>query len=256
MTVFILKKFLTALILPPTSFLLMTTLGLLLACTKRYRRMGLVLAGVSTFALLALATPFVAGHLTRLVAGEPALLAADDLTNAQAIVIPSAGIRRSAAEYGKDVASGMSMDRIRYGAYLARKSQLPVLVTGGQVYGGTPEAEVLRDVLAADFAIPVKWVEPASRNTHENALFSARMLRDAGITRVVVVTHAVDARRFREEFERTGLHVSVASTFIPGSGRADHWVQHLPSAVALQGSAMAIYELAAYFALLIGLNAA
>lgn len=255
MDLFIAKKFITALILPPTSFLLITVLGLLFAFSRRYRGTGLVLVAASTAALMALATPWVAGHLVRF-AGERALIADADLSTAEVIVIPSAGTRRSALEYGKDVAGGMSMDRIRYGAYLARKSRLPVLVTGGQVYGGTAEAEVLRDTLETDFSIPVKWVESRSRNTHENAVFSARILREAGLSRVVVVTHAVDARRFRREFELAGLDVRVAATSIPGSGTADHWVQHLPSAVALQGSAMAIYELFAYVALLLGLNGA
>lgn len=252
---FIVKKLLTALILPPTSCLIVTAAGLLLASRPRYRRFGLLLAVLSTSVLLALSTPLVATHLTRM-AGETALLSDAELEAAQVIVIPSAGIRRAASEYGKDVASGMSMDRIRYGAYLARRSGLPVLVTGGQVYGGEPEAQVMREVLETDWAIPVRWVEARSRNTHENAVFSARLLREAGVSRIVVVTHAVDARRFRGEFERAGLQVAVAPTLVPGSGSVDHWVQHLPSSVALQGSTIAIYEMLAWLAMHAGFNGA
>jgi len=253
--VFILKKFLTALILPPTSFLLVTAIGIVLALGRRTRPLGLLLAAGSTAALLALSTPFVSSVLTRL-AGEATLLSPERLSQAQAIVIPSAGVRRAAAEYGRDVASGMSMDRIRYGAYLARASRLPILVTGGQVYGGTPEAVLMRDVLEDELGIPVRWVEPKSRNSHENAVFSARMLREAGVSKVVVVAHAVDARRFRREFEMAGLDVAIAPTQVPGSGKVDHWVQHMPSVVALHGSTIAIYELVAYLALILGLNAA
>ncbi len=252
---FILKKFLTALILPPTSFLLVTAVGILLALGRRTRTLGLLLAAGSTAALLALSTPFVSGHLTRL-AGDSRLLTLDQLKWAEAIVIPSAGVRRAAAEYGKDVASGMSMDRIRYGAHLARASRLPVLVTGGQVYGGTPEAMLMREVLEDELAIPVKWVEAQSRNSHENAVFSARILHEAGVSKVVVVAHAVDARRFRREFEMAGLDVVIAPTQVPGSGKVDHWVQHMPSVSALHGSTIAIYELVAYLALILGFNAA
>jgi len=251
---FLLKKFVTAVVLPPTSLLLLAFLGLILAARRRTRNAGILLAGVSLAGLLALSTPFVSGHLTRL-AGDPALLAHDALGWAQAIVIPSCGVRRNALEYGTDVASGMSMDRIRYGAYLARRSQLPVLVTGGQVYGaGRPEAEVMRDVLEHDFGVAVKWSESRSRNTHENAVFSAALLREAGVSRIVLVTHAVDARRMRREFEAAGFEVEVAATMVPGSGGVDHWIQHLPSATALQGSTLAIYEVLAIVAMNAGLN--
>jgi len=253
--VFILKKLITALILPPTSFLFVTMLGLLLALTRRYRRIGWTLAVVSTLGLIALSTPFVAGQLIRL-AGDAAVLPEAELREAEVIVIPSAGVRRAAVEYGKDVAGSMSMDRVRYGAYLARKSGLPILVTGGTVYGGMAEAELMRDVLEHDFGLDVRWVENRSRNTHENAVFTAQMLRKAGFSRIVLVTHAVDTRRFRREFEGAGLQTAIAATSIPGRGPVDHWVQHMPSAVALQGSAMAIYELVAYLALLLGLNSA
>jgi len=251
---FLLKKFITAVVLPPTSLLLLAGVGLILAARHRTRRAGFLLAATSLAGMLALSTPFVAGHLTRL-AGSPELLAPRALEWAQAIVIPSCGVRRNALEYGTDVASGMSMDRIRYGAYLARRSQLPILVTGGQVYGaGRAEAEVMRDVLEQDFGITVKWSETRSRNTHENAVFSARLLREAGISKIVLVTHAVDARRMRREFEAAGFQVEVASTMVPGSGGVDHWVQHLPSVTALQGSALAIYEALAILAMDAGLN--
>jgi len=251
---FLLKKFVTAIVLPPTSLLLLAFVGLIFSARRRTRTAGILLAGASLAGLLALSTPLVAGQLTRL-AGNPVLLAPDALEWAQAIVIPSCGVRRNALEYGTDVASGMSMDRIRYGAYLARRSQLPVMVTGGQVYGaGRPEAEVMRDVLEQDFGVAVKWSENRSRNTHENAVFSAGLLREAGVSRIVLVTHAVDARRMRREFEAAGFEVALAPTMVPGSGRVDHWVQHLPSATALQGSTLAIYELLAILAMNAGLN--
>ena len=35
--------------------------------------------------------------------------------------------------------------------------------------------------LQEDFGVPVRWREERSRNTFENALFSAEMLRQAGV---------------------------------------------------------------------------
>lgn len=251
---FYFKKLMTAVILPPTGPLLLVGLGLLLAMQYRWRRRGFLLAAAGSLGLLALSTPLVAFHLTRIVS-DTQVLDPTQLRSAQAIVIPSCGVRRNAIEYGTDVPSGMSMDRIRYGASLARRSALPVLITGGRVYGaGRAEADVMREVLERDFRIPVRWVEEASRNTYENAVFSASVLKEAGISRVVVVTHAVDARRVRREFEATGLQVTVAPTMIPGGGKADHWVQHMPSASALQGSTLALYEILGNLATTLGLG--
>ena len=68
----------------------------------------------------------------------------------------------------------------------------PVLVSGGKVFPnapGPPCARVMRDFLAA-LGVPISRlvVEDQSRNTHENAVNSARLLRDRGIARVVLVT--------------------------------------------------------------------
>ncbi|HZR01837.1 MAG TPA: YdcF family protein [Burkholderiales bacterium] len=250
---FYLKKIVTGFLLPPTSLFILIAVGLFLVSFTNRRRAGLVLGWAGALALLSLSMPLVAFYLTCLVS-DARVITPDRMQLAQAIVILGGGLRRNAIEFGTDVPNGLTMERIRYGAVLARRTHLPVLVTGGRVFGvGRAEADVMREVLERDFQVPVRWVEVASRNTHENAQYSAKMLRQAHVERVVLVTHAVDSRRARREFEATGLHVTVAPTMIPRHGE-DSWIQHVPSVVALQGSALAIYELAANLALTLGLS--
>jgi uncharacterized SAM-binding protein YcdF (DUF218 family) len=100
----------------------------------------------------------------------------------------------------------------------------------------------MRDVLEREYAVRVRWIENRSRNTHENALFSAKLFEHDGISRVVVVSHGVDARRARREFSATGLEVIAAPTNIP-SGTVDNPIELLPSMGALYGSYFALYEL-------------
>lgn len=250
---FTLKKLLTSLILPPGSLLLIVLVGLLLASFTRRRRLGLLAAWTGALALFALSLPVVAGLLTRAVS-DTHVLPPERLQWAQAIVVMGGGLRRDQPEYGTDVPSGLTMDRIRYGAYLARDSKLPILVTGGRVWGkGRSEADVMREVLERDFHMPVRWLEDQSRNTRENALYSARMLKRDGIMRVIVVTHAVDSRRAGREFRAEGLDVAVASTQI-STGTTDTWLQHLPNSQALQNSTLAIYELIGNLATTLGLS--
>jgi uncharacterized SAM-binding protein YcdF (DUF218 family) len=68
--------------------------------------------------------------------------------------------------------------------------------------------------------VPVRWVEPMSRTTHENAVRTAAMLKREGIDRIVLVTHVFDTRRAIAEFEAQGLSVVAAATGGSGTGPA------------------------------------
>jgi len=236
---FFLKKVIAALILPPTSALLLIICGLLLL--HRKPRVGRALAWSGTLTLLVLSLPPVAFTLTKII-GDSGPLDLRKAASAQAIVVLGGGLRRNAVEYGGDTLHWLSLERVRYAALLAHQTRLPVLVTGGRVYGGRPEAEVMREVLEREYGVPVRWVEDKSRNTHENALLSAKLLQRDGISRVLVVSHGVDARRARREFSATGLEVIAAPTNIP-SGTVDNPIELLPSMGALYGSYFALYEL-------------
>ncbi|HAK93275.1 MAG TPA: YdcF family protein, partial [Massilia timonae] len=98
--------------------------------------------------------------------------------------------------------------RLRYAAHLHRRTGLPILVSGG---APGPGAMSLADAMAAalreDFGVPVRWVEGRSRNTAENAMFSAALLRPEKVGRVLLVTDAMHMERARTVFQRGGLQV-------------------------------------------------
>ena len=236
---FFTKKLITALVLPPTGALLLSMAGLLLL--HRKPRLGRALAWSGVLILFVLSLPPVSWTLNALVNDSPAL----DLrraSQAQAIVVLGGGLRRDAPEYGGDTMNWLSLERVRYAAILARRTHLPVLVAGGRVYGGRPEAELMRSALESEFGVPVRWVETDSRNTHENAVMSSRILRADGVTTVLLVTHGVDTRRARREFAANGLSPISAPTVLPG-WTLDNPLQLLPSMGALEGSYLALYEL-------------
>ena len=181
-----LKAVLKAVVLPPTGLLLLSALGL--TVSARFARFGRVLACTGVVLLLAISMPVVAGYLTEFV--ETAV--PFDLAKAReagAIVILGSGIRRNAPEYGGDTLGTRTLERVRYGARLARLLGLPVLVSGGTVLAGEPEAALMRDSLENEFGVKVRWSEDRSRTTHENAASTAELLRQAGIRRIVLVAH-------------------------------------------------------------------
>jgi uncharacterized SAM-binding protein YcdF (DUF218 family) len=114
--------------------------------------------------------------------------------------------------------SAATLERLRYGARLARESNLPLLVTGGAPFGGRAEAASMRESLERDFGVKVRWVEASSRDTAENAGLSAPMLKAAGVTRIALVSHGWHLPRAIPLFEKQGLEVTPAPTaFSTGS---------------------------------------
>ena len=66
----------------------------------------------------------------------------------------------------------------------------------------TSEAAVIADSLRGDFGVPVKWLEGASdnsENAEQNAALSAEILRQADITKILLVTDALHMMRMEKE---------------------------------------------------------
>ena len=234
------KAVIKAIVLPPCGPLLVSFAGLAIA--RRRPRTGRLLAllGISTLFLLSL--PVVAWLLVRTLYDGPVFDVAEAGTS-QAVVILGGGIRR-APEFGGDTMNRLTLERVRFGARVARLTGLPVLVSGGSTYGGTPEARIMRDALRDEFGIDVRWVEDASRTTAENAARSAGLLRASGVRRVVLVTHSFDVPRARAEFAARGIESVPAPTNVPAP-RVDSVTDFLPSMAALQDSYYALYEILA-----------
>jgi len=238
---FLLKKLLTALILPPAGPVLLALLGLWLMRSKsrRWQHAGSTLTILSLLSLFALSLPIVGDALMTPLEPHPPITQAQ-LQRAQAIVILGGGSYYDAPEYGGDTVGYATLERLRYGARLARESRLPLLVTGGAPFGGRPEGELMRESMDHDFGIKVRWVEAASRDTAENASLSAPALKAAGITRIALVSHGWHLPRAVPLFEREGLAVIAAPTvFSTGSPSL---IENLLPGNGLRRSRLALHE--------------
>jgi uncharacterized SAM-binding protein YcdF (DUF218 family) len=110
-------------------------------------------------------------------------------------------------------AGRLTLDRLRAGAALHRRTGLPILVTGGIVQRDRPAvATIMAGSLREDFQVPVTWVEDASSDTWENASLSAEILRKQGVRSVFVVTQGWHMRRALLAFQHTGLIATAAPT--------------------------------------------
>lgn len=229
----------SAALLPPLNLLLLGFLGLRMQ--RRRRPAGRWLLATSLVGLLLLSTPFVSGHLLRLVSTDPVQPRGDE---ADAIVILGGGMKDKEPEYGGDTLGSFTLERLRYGAWLARRLGKPVLVTGGRVRDDMlTEAAVMRAALETEYGIPVRWAEERSINTLENARFSAGMLKQDGIRRIYLVSHAWHLKRAVPQFEREGLSVVAAGTDYPTSGDAPLGItDFVPNGKAMLESYLAFHE--------------
>lgn len=166
----------------------------------------------------------------------------------QAIVVLGGGRRTDSPEYGGDTVSAATLERLRYAAWLQRKTKLPILVTGGAPGGdGTPEADLMKAILTEEFRADVRWAEPRALNTHENAQFSKNLLGVSRIQHVYLVTHAWHMRRAQREFEIVGLQSTAAPTGFSRPGR-EGVANYLPSNIGLYLTGLALRERFAFLA--------
>lgn len=227
---------LKALLVPPAGLILLALAGLLLARPRRRTAAGVAFGSLLT--LYAFSTPLLGWWLLSRLETQPAGVAAGA---PQAIVVLAAGVVLTAPEYGGPTVDAMGLQRLRYAARLARETGLPVLLCGGrlrEIDGSV--AALMAQSLRRDFGVEPRWLEESSTTTRENAGFAASLLREAGVSRILLVTHAWHMPRAMAAFAGAGIEVAPAPTaFTDPPG----WRQALiPSTGALRLSYYAMHE--------------
>jgi uncharacterized SAM-binding protein YcdF (DUF218 family) len=163
--------FIKALILPPGSNLFALLFAWLVL--RRWRRMQRAIYFLSVVTLWMWCTPFVASWHARSLEFYPPVdrtLAPD----ADLVVILGGGRISKAPEFAyHDAIRADTLERVRYGAVMARTYGLPLAVAGGSVFGDRSEslAVLMASSLREDFGLEATWVEDKSRNTAQNARY-------------------------------------------------------------------------------------
>ena len=121
-----------------------------------------------------------------------------------------------------------------------------IVASGGCALCGEeyyPEASAMRDLLV-DLGVPGERVllEEESRNTRENAVHSAELLRAHGFRKVLLITSASHMRRAFAAFRAAGVDAIPTPTDFQRRASNPGVLAWLPDAGALHRSTLAIKE--------------
>ncbi len=234
-------------LLPPGCNLLMLGIGFLLH-HYWWKWTGRVLMVVGLISLYLFSTLAAGNRLLYKLQTAPPLEITQTLQDKKniAIVILGAGRRVAAPEFNlEDNVSPFTLERVRYGATIARELNYPILLSGGRPDGeATPEAVLMNQVMVEYFDLPIDFLEASSNNTRENAAFTATLLKKNNIDSLILVTHAWHMKRALAHFQSTGMKIYPApmgfvSKYPPTSNQ---FVPYYPTAEGLSRSTLALRE--------------
>ncbi len=225
------SKAISMALLFPGNLLLLLVLSCLLIW-RGYRRTGIGIILASVVVVFVISMPAVSHKMLSALEDVPALTPAaldrGAARDAQAIVVLAGGILYNQPEFGgANTTAESSLLRIRYGAYLHKRTGLPILVSGGVPVDGESSGQTMANDLQEFFDTPVQWVEGRSENTAENAQYSWDMLNPEGIHTILLVSSASHMKRAIASYRRVGFTVIPAPTaFQPPP--LDNLLQYLP----------------------------
>ncbi|WP_134701109.1 YdcF family protein [Ammoniphilus sp. YIM 78166] len=198
-------KFLYSFVLPPGLFIL----AFALLSIRLYRRdkhsAYYLLAFTVLFYLFS--TPFLGGMLVASLEnryhppGQP---------SGDVIVMLGGGATADTPDVdGKGQLSGHAANRFLTTVRLHFQTGLPIILSGGIVHSDSgSEAEIAKRKLITLGVDKEKiWVEGASRNTEENAVYVKRLLTQHGFKKPILVTSAFHMERSVRNFAKQGIDV-------------------------------------------------
>lgn len=239
---FILKKLITSLIVPPGSLVIILLLTALWLWRRKQRGFASINLALALLLWTLSISPISDALTSRLEAG----LTIPSHANGDVIILLGGGIYEGVADLtGRGAPGDDMLARMVTAVRLQRQLKIPVIVSGGSGYAGrSPEAPVIRRFLL-DLGVEEHQVlvEAQSRDTKENALYCREILRKCGFRHPLLVTSAYHMRRSIKMYQKVGVSVTaVPAQFVTNGDLPLIWADFLPNAHALLRTEKALKE--------------
>lgn len=165
---------------------------------------------------------------------------------AEAIVVLSGAIHAADPVRPFPELGANTIERCLHAAKLHKAApDMPILVSGGPLEGegGPIAASLMHDFLIRQGVNEQKIImEEQSRTTYENAVETAKILREKGIRRVILVTSATHMKRSVGTFEKQGLHVAPSACGHIANEYHFDWTDLFPDAASAHHVGVASHE--------------
>lgn len=239
---FLLKKVISAFILPPGVFVTILLLSGMWFFYRKYRTVGITncLLGVL---LWALSVEPVGDTMLR---GLESDLRIPEDPRGDVIVLLGGGVYDDVPDMsGLGAPSEDMLARIVTAVRLQRNLKIPIIVAGGAVFEGrSAEAHVVKRFLT-DLGVPENmiFIEDRSRDTIQNAKYTAEICKAIGCKNPLLVTSAYHMKRSLMSFEKAGMKVTpFPAQFKTSKDKKYFWHDLLPSVKNFENSYIALHE--------------
>ncbi|MEW6740714.1 MAG: YdcF family protein [Nitrospirota bacterium] len=237
---FALKKILTAFLLPPGIFIVLLLFSGLWFLFKKNWKAGIIncFLGISMWAF---SISPVADAMLR---GLESDFRIPENPHGDVIILLGGGVYDNVPDLsGIGAPSEDMLGRIITAVRLQKKINVPVIISGGAVFKGRKaEAPIVRRFLT-DLGVPDKKViiEDKSRDTIENARYTAEICKRLGYKKPLLVTSAYHMKRSVMSFKKVNMDViPFPSNFKTWKIKKYGWESYLPG--SLGGSYTAMHE--------------
>ena len=240
---FLLKKILTAFILPPGIFIVILIAMGLWAWRRKNKPAALAACGVAVALWLSSAAP-IAGFLMQQL--ESGLQLPSQPQGDVIILLGGAVYSRSPDLTGVGAPGPETMQRLVTAVRLQRRLGVPIVVSGGRVFKESGSIAQIAGRFLIDLGVAPEDVilEAQSRDTYENARFSKAICDRRGFNKPLVVTSAYHIKRALLSFEKVGLKVApYPCCFSTWPQMSYHWYHLLPSAASLHTTYAGLHEM-------------
>jgi len=226
---FFFKKLVSYFILPPGIFVIVLLIFYFFSKQKFLKRLALLSA--TTLYLISV-EPFK--DLLYYPLEKPYTI--PENPQGDAIVVLGGG------SYNDGKLKASSFKRLIVGFVLHKRTNLPIILSGGSSVSAIPEAEIMKDLLKA-FGVEEKYIysEVSSRDTEENAKYVKKVCKKIGCKRIILVTSGFHMKRAETLFKRAGFEVVPYPTDLKYEGKYNIY-SFFPKYSVFYDSSVAIRE--------------
>lgn len=176
---------------------------------RRHRRIAIIMLSLATLWIWLCSTPAFATWLQQGLEHPYAQTNAGAYPKADVIVVLGGDeLPPSGTDWGIDDAEARTT-RLGFGLELFRASRAGTILLSGN----DQALEMTRKLLEQGVPASALITEDESENTHQNALYSAAILKRKKLLRILLVTSGIHMTRAMASFNRQGLAVIPAQAF-------------------------------------------